>query len=122
MEALRTDFSPAQQAELPDDTVVPNTWCVATKWEREEDEHPQIWEQRVQVILPNGRIPTDVTTTFDLVQNASMRNIVEINGFAVRPVGRYQIVLSLRRSGEDDAAWQLVATYPITVTNVYPPQ
>jgi hypothetical protein len=120
IEGLNTSFTPTQEAELPADAVIPNTWFVATKWQREEDERPQIWEQRIQVVLPNGRIPTDVTTAFDLVENASMRNIVEINGFAVRPTGQYNVVLSLRRSGEDAAAWQEIAAYPINVANVHP--
>jgi hypothetical protein len=120
LEGINTSFSPEEEANLADDSIVPITWHVVTKWQREDNEEPQHWEQRLQVILPNGRIPTDVTTAFDLAANSSMRNILEINGFAVRPIGQYSLSLSLRKVGEDDAAWQQIATYPIKVENVYP--
>jgi len=58
----------------------------------------------------------------DLIENASMRNIAEVDGFAVRPLGQYSLVLSLRELGEGDDAWRDIATYPIRVGNIYPPQ
>lgn len=108
--------------KLPDDAVAPNTWQVVAKWSREDDddEEPAHWQQRIQVFTPSGRVSTDSVTNFDLVSNLGMLNILNVNGFPIKPLGRCKIMVSLRKAGDNDSAWQEIASYPVKVKNVIP--
>lgn len=120
-EAYNVGLPEEEYTNQPDDAVLPSPWHVLTKWIREDDEEPQLWEQRIQVTAPDGRISTDATMAFDLVANPGISNIVRIDGLAIKPLGRFNVTLSLRKAEQDDAAWQEIASYPIRVQNI-PPQ
>lgn len=118
LEGLNLNFPAEEYANLPDDAVAPTTWFVVAKWAQGDNEESHLWEQRIQVVTPNGRISTDATMSFDLATDpGGMRNIIQVNGFPVKPLGAVSIVLSLREAGRDDTAWQEVARYPINVHN-----
>lgn len=120
-EAYNVALPEEEYTKQPDDAVLPSPWHVFTKWIRDDNEELQLWEQRIQVSAPDGRISTDTTMPFDLVANPGISNIVRIDGLAIKPLGRFEITLSLRKGGENDAAWQKIASYPLIVKNV-PPQ
>ncbi|MEK6299570.1 MAG: hypothetical protein AABO41_02520 [Acidobacteriota bacterium] len=120
VEGLKLQIPAEEFGALPDDAISPVTWNVVAKWMREDNEEPQHWEQRVQIVTPNGRVSTNSITAFDLVNNVSMRNLLQVNGIPIKPLGQGNVVLSLRQSGGDDAAWQVIATYPIVIAN-HPP-
>lgn len=121
LEGLNLNIPAEEYVNLPDDAVAPTTWFVVTRWIRNDNEESHLWEQRVQVITSDGRIPTDARTAFDLAANPQgMRNIVQINGFPVKPFGAVDVTLFLRKMGEDDTAWQEIASYPINLQNPAP--
>lgn len=122
VEGLNVSMPTEEYDNLPEDAVSPIVWHVAAKWSREdnEDEEPAHWQQRVQVFTPSGRLSTDAVTSFDLVANLGMRNILRVNGFPIKPLGRCKIALSLRKAGDNDAAWQEIASYLVRVQNIIP--
>lgn len=122
IEGFTVKFPEEEYAKLPNDAVLPLNWHVVIKWIREANEEPQIWEQRIEVVAPDGRIPTSTVSAFDLVANSAMRSIVEVEGMAIKPLGPFNITLSLRKEGEDDAAWREIVSYPFYVQNVPPHQ
>lgn len=121
LEGVNITMPPEEYAGLPNDAIIPQLWHVVAKWNREENEEPQHWEQRVQVAAPDGRISTDSVTSFDLAANQSMRNVLAVNGFPIKPLGVCKLTLFLRSAGEDDEAWREIATYPIPLQNVPAP-
>lgn len=118
-EGLNVSFPEEEYTNLPDDSFLPMTWNVLSKWIRDDNEEPHLWEQRIQVTMPDGRVPTDITTAFDLVANSGMHNIVRIDGFAIKPAGQVNLTLSLRKAGEE-APWQEITSYPMNLQNVPP--
>ncbi len=122
IEGLNASFPEEEYANLSDDAVSQITWHIVVKWSREfdENEEPGHWQQRVQVSTPNGRVSTDITTDIDLVKNLGIRSIVRVNGFPVKPLGICKITLSLRKAGDEDAAWEEIATFPVKIQNIPP--
>ena len=121
LEGMNLNMPIEEYDSLPDDATAPISWHVVTKWIANDDEERHPWEQRLQVITPNGRISTELIMVFDLAENpVGIRNIAQINGFAIKPLGDVTIRLSLRRAGEDDTAWQEIATCPIKLQNPQP--
>lgn len=122
VEAFNVSMSTGEYDNLPDDAFAPITWHVVANWSREDnaDEEPAHWQQRIQVFTPSGRVSADSVTNFDLVSNPGMRNVLKVNGFPIKPLGRYKITVSLRKAGDNDAAWQEIASYPVKVKNIIP--
>ena len=121
LEGLTLNIPAEEYVNLPDDAVAPTTWFVVTKWIHSDNEESHLWEQRIQAITSSGRIATDAIMPFDLaIDPMGIRNVAQINGFAIKPSGIVNVTLSLRRTGEDDMAWQEIASYPINLQNPAP--
>jgi hypothetical protein len=122
VDGFNVSMSAEEYDNLPDDAVAQIAWDIVTKWSREdsEEEEPAHWEQRIQVFTPSGRVSTNAKTGIDLVSNLGMRNVLRVNGFPIRPLGRCKILLSLRKAGDNDASWQEIASYPVKVQNIIP--
>lgn len=122
VEVFNVSMSTGEYDNLPDDAFAPISWHVVANWSREDndDEEPAQWQQRIQVFTPEGRVSTNSVTNFDLVSNPGMRTVLKVNGFPIKPLGRYKITLSLRKAGDNDAAWQEIASYPVKVKNITP--
>jgi hypothetical protein len=120
LEKINVNIPEDEEANLPSDAVVPISWHVVTKWQREDNEVAERYEQRITLTLANGRIPTDSIAAFELTEKPGARNILAVNGFPFSPAGQCTLTVSLRIAGEDDAAWREIATYPIEVVRVRP--
>jgi hypothetical protein len=122
VDGFNVKMSAEDYDNLPEDAVAQIAWHIVTKWSREdsEEEEPAHWEQRIQVVTPSGRVSTNAKTGIDLVSNLGMRNVLRVNGFPIRPLGRCKILLSLRKAGDNDASWQEIASYRVKVQNIIP--
>ncbi|HKA18294.1 MAG TPA: hypothetical protein VKN18_08255 [Blastocatellia bacterium] len=123
LEGLTTSLPSDTYDKLPDDAIAPIIWHVVTKWSREEiqNEEPARWQQRITVSAHDGRVATDATTEFELATSLAMRNIVQVNGLPIKPVGHDKITLFLRKADDTDSYWQEIATYILKVENIPPP-
>lgn len=122
VEGLNVSMSTEEYDKQPDDAVAPITWHVVAKWYREDndDEERAHWQQRIQVFTPSGRVSTDSVTNFDLVSNLGQSNVLKVNGFPIKPLGTCKVTVSLRKAGDNDAAWREIASYPVMVKNIIP--
>lgn len=118
LEGVTINISLEQQEGLPADAVVPISWQVATMWLRDANEEDQ-FEQRIQLFLPDGRMPTEAISAMQFGDKLRLRTIVEVHGFSVSPAGTCDLKLSLRMVGANQE-WQEIATYPLDVTRTNP--
>lgn len=113
-------LSDEEAANLPGEAVLPVTWNVISMWLREEGDENRQFEQRVQLILPDGRIPTDAVSRFTIAaSNVRQRNIVQVAGFPISTMGQCKVKILLREAGEENA-WVEIAECPIELERARP--
>ncbi|HZI17302.1 MAG TPA: hypothetical protein VEY09_01775 [Pyrinomonadaceae bacterium] len=94
---------------------IPIKWSVLSLWERQHGEEGKQFEQRTQLVLPNGKQALDGSTMLDFVSTSNrFRAVNEVVGFPVSPAGACVLKLSIREVGQE--AWQDVADYSIFIT------
>jgi hypothetical protein len=107
--------SPNEQEELPSDAIVHMTWAAVSIWERMAGDENKTFEQRFQVVPPNGEVQAEATTPFTLPQRTH-QNLVHAAAFPVGQTGIYQLRLSVREVGTEQD-WTVVAEYPMEVVH-----
>jgi len=111
-------YTVAVREELPVDASTPNVWFVVTFWNRtEEIEDVRNFEQRVDIIRPDGENIGSVLQAFE-VSNAflNFRNVTQVQGFPIGVAGMLNLRLSLREAG-DSNEWREIADFPIRITH-----
>lgn len=100
---------------VPKETEIPLHWLIFTQWSKLAQEINQSFEQRVQLVAPNGEIK--FTSVDHLPQNTLFqRHVVRVTKFPVTYEGEYILHLSIR-SNQSNQQWQMAGWYPITVVH-----
>ncbi|MBA3321272.1 MAG: hypothetical protein H0T45_07465 [Pyrinomonadaceae bacterium] len=101
--------------EVPEEATIPIKWHVLTIWEKIEGEDEKRFEQRIELVLPDGKKPLDEATAIDFKPEPKrFRQVSMIIGFPISPSGSVMLKLSLKEVGQSD--WQEVAEYAIFIT------
>jgi hypothetical protein len=96
--------------------VLPLPWGVITLWAQTPEDGGIEYEQRLQVIRPNGETFVEGTMSFTMTHR-TQRNRIALSVIPVGQVGEYRLRLSLRRAGTN-ARWQTKAEYPLEVRHI----
>lgn len=102
---------------VPENAVAPLQWSVATLWQHQPEDNGRQYEQRVQLVLPNGNQVAEVALPFEMAAPL-VRNVATIRGFPISQPGDCSLVLSLRRAGGE---WEEIAAFPLTVVHTSAP-
>jgi hypothetical protein len=105
--------------DFPANAVFPMTWSVVSLWSRTEEVQSEVvYEQRVDVIRPDGETAGGSSTEFT-VSNAyhNYRNISKFTNFPIGVTGDAAIKLFLREAGENNE-WREIAKYPIRINHI----
>ena len=98
---------------LPSDAVRDDfTWSVVSVWKCEPGDDDKKFQQRFQIILPDGQVNAESIMDFQ-VGKLPYRIRLRANGFPVGKPGECWLVLSLRELGHQE--WKEMAPYPIEV-------
>ncbi|MBI3909531.1 MAG: hypothetical protein HY320_01190 [Armatimonadetes bacterium] len=100
---------------LPADAVSPVPWTMLAEWLRSPEDEGKTFEQRTQVVMPDGTEKGEATIRFSMTARRH-RNKTNVNGFPMGQEGEYILRLSLREVAEG-ACWQVVAEYPVLVSH-----
>lgn len=109
----------AGDMEIPADTTIPTQWDVLSMWLRTPDDMEQQFEQRIHLVLPDGKEAAEAIMPFAML-NSRQNNVANVTGFPVGQKGICSLVLSFRKAGTDDS-WEKVAEYPINVVHLRQP-
>ena len=109
---------PAEGVDLPADAMLPVRWAVAAMWFREPGDEGKAFEQRVEVVLPDGSIGATAILPFALPRRTH-HGTVRGDLFPVGQAGEYLFRLALREAGTDDE-WQIITEYPFEVLHIDP--
>jgi hypothetical protein len=96
----------------PADAVVPQSWAVVAAWSLDAEEVGKVFEQRLQVLQPNGNHVLESHLTFA----PATRSHKTLTHFPVMPIGQegeQTLRVSIRAAGTKN--WKSVGTYPVTV-------
>jgi hypothetical protein len=112
LEELHIDIPEA--VDVPTKAVGVIHWDVVALWAPTTDDDAKLYEQRVEVVAPNGMVIAGGNVTFEMRTGRNHRNTVRITGFPVGPPGDYVLKLSIRED-RDGMLFHEVATYPLRV-------
>ena len=111
--------SVAEGAEVPADAKVPNPWDILTFWRNSPEDAGKEFEQRTQLLLPNGETSVEAIISFSGASR-SQRNVINVTGVPVGQAGECFLQLWLREVGMDD--WgDPVAEYSLVVVHQFVP-
>jgi hypothetical protein len=100
---------------VPEDARTFLNWGAVAVWSRSEEEEDLPFEQRIDLLLPNGRIDIlDSIVEFSLGEGFH-RNLVTIQGFPIGFEGTCRLRLGYRHKGEED--WSIVSQFPVKVAH-----
>lgn len=102
-----------QGESIPEETYLPKQWYVVAQWQKTAQDEGKRYEQRVSLVLPNGRGIHGSLITFDL-QSKTHYNTVKTLAFPVWVAGELLILLSLRDL-DHESTWRELARFSITV-------
>jgi hypothetical protein len=105
---------------IADNAQIPLNWAIVSLWLRELGEEDKSFEQRTEVILPNGDSVLNAVISFQPIQ-LYHRNTVTVFGYPIAQSGKHTLRLSIRESGESNP-WEVVAEFPILVEHRPIPQ
>lgn len=105
---------------IADNAQIPLSWVIVSLWSHELGEEDKSFEQRTEVILPNGDSVLNAVISFQPIQPYH-RNIVTVFGYPIAQSGKHTLRLSIRESGESNP-WVVVAEFPILVEHRSIPQ
>lgn len=106
---------PAFGPNFPRIANLPIRWHIFTLWSHVPEDARKLFQQRTQLVLPDGQSKIEQTIEFRMVAS-TQRNVVGMFGFPVLPPGQYPLRLSLRESGQIDG-WNDVAEFPVSITH-----
>ena len=115
MEGLEVGI-PAGVTELPANASVPFSWTVATMWYSTPEDSDKEYEQRVQILWPDGRLLAEGIVLFRMTHRTH-RNRVNIQSFNVSQPGEQLLRLAIREVGAN-TDWQEITDYPIMIKHV----
>jgi hypothetical protein len=99
---------------LPDEAGVPKEWNVISSFEWEDLDAGKTYEQRVYLVLSNGRVAVDIVASISSEPGKKRsRNIVKLLGFPVAPMGDAALRLAIREVGQE--GWQEISEYTIGI-------
>lgn len=99
---------------VPANASIAMPWAIVTTWYSEPGDAGKHVEQRVQVVMPDGQLASEITAEFELAKRMH-RHTAHIEGFNISQVGEHWLRLALREGDQD---WRLFAEYPIMVVHV----
>jgi hypothetical protein len=101
---------------LPEDAGLPLQWMTLAFWRREEGEENKDFEERLQVIAPNGETYAEDVLAFNMHKlNHRVRHT--ILGVRVGIAGDTIVRLSVRAKDSNEE-WRIVAEFPIHVRHL----
>ncbi len=98
---------------MPEEEAVPIPWHLIAQWRRLPEDEEKQFEQRIQLILPNGKITHESSNTFNLQSN-SYRHVLRFTGMPVGLPGNLLLRLSVREANTTQR-WKNVTEYPLEV-------
>ena len=115
LEAINLETS----IDFPANAVFPMTWAVVSMWSRTEEVQDSLtYEQRVDVIRPDGVLAGSTSTEFTVTNSYhNYRNISKFTNFPVGVTGDSIIKLFLREAGENNE-WREMAKYPVKINHI----
>src|SRR5205085_5785340 len=101
--------------ELPEEAAIPVKWYTFSLWEKLDGEEGKNFEQRVTMVLPDGKQVMDMASTLDFKPHLRrFRMVTMVVNFPLSPAGTCLLKLSVREVGQEN--WQEVAGYGIFIT------
>jgi hypothetical protein len=116
MHGLVANLSAIDPKPLPANAVAPLVWSAASIWLRTPEDEGKAFEQKVDVIDPNGsRFDSNNASLFKMTHRT---HHITINGagFPIAVAGEYKVVLSLREVGQEE--WRKIIEYPVEITHI----
>ena len=103
---------------VPDDAAIPYEWSLFAIWELSAADQQKAWEQRIRLIDQHQQtVRIDSIAAFHVEQGKEIhRMIATIPFFPIVNAGKYRLEVSFREYGTE--AWQVVQTYPFSVSRV----
>lgn len=99
------------------DAAILLPWGAVTTWLRLPDDENKAYEQKIDVLSPNGDVSGESVVPF-VMNRRSHQNAVSVNGFPVGIQGEYKVRLWLRETQHQDQPWTIIADYPVEVTHI----
>ena len=116
IEYVTVTLDPQKVDGMPEDGGVPKEWVVVSAYEWGASDFERKYEQRVRLILSNGRVTTETITKIPREPDKKRsRNIVTVLGFPIVPPGEASLQLAIREISQEN--WQDIADYTITITH-----
>jgi hypothetical protein len=105
---------------LPEDALAPLKWSIFTLWRSDKKEEGKVFEQRIEIVSPSGKVTGDHVTPFELQEGKLNHKVrFDVNGFRIGEAGDWIVRLSLREVDSGNK-WQHLADYPINVKHEVP--
>ena len=102
--------------KIPEDAGLPLPWMTLSFWRRIEGEEDKNFEERLQVISPNGEVYAEDVVAFNMHKlNHRVRHT--IIGIRVGIAGDTLVRLSVRAK-DNNEEWRQVAEFPIHVRHL----
>ena len=102
-------------ADIPIDAIAPAEWVVTSVYSEEEGDAGKAFEQRVQLIAPNGQAVIETKVTFVVASNT--HNLMQrIQGQPIGQSGVYRLILDFRVQDESEE-WATIGEFPIRITH-----
>jgi hypothetical protein len=98
---------------LPEPITIPVKMTVCVVWLREPEDEDKLFEQRVEIVLPEGQALGESLVRFGIPDRSHV-NTVKFLSFPVSTPGVYQVRLSLRETNGGDN-WRFIADYPMQI-------
>ena len=104
-----------ESASIPEEAATKISWVAVSVWNRQDGDEGKTFEQRMDIVKPNGDRPrTDKGTEFRMTEH-SHEVVLFASAFPAGMASEYKLILSVHEVGTDD--WRDVAEYPIYATH-----
>jgi hypothetical protein len=101
---------------LPFNMAIPFKWSGFALWHRQAEEEQKRFEQRLELLLPNGELAAYLEQTFQMPKERH-RVFGVFDKLIVEQEGECLVKLLLREAGSEEE-WQEISEYPITIEHV----
>lgn len=110
---LTAEIPAKEVGKIPTSAVTPADWAMAIIWLRLPGEADRTFEQKVDIVAPDGQHISGGTLVFKMTQRT--HNVsVRAQGMPIGQAGEYELELYVREVGVTEE-WQKVAEYPIEI-------
>lgn len=112
--SIMENFVLTVEEDVPPDSLMPMRWDIVSLWRREEEIEGQIdFEERTDVLRPDGTVATGGTTRFSLSnKNLNFRTTLAVSLFPIGQSGNVLLKMRIRQTNPE-TEWRDVAEYPI---------